>query len=111
MIEGVTILNKIAMTGLPIWATVLAMVIFILGIGVFVISIMTDFDWPTWTAIFPILGLVVLIISGILNCTIKTGEYRYECTIDDSVSYNEIVENYKIIEQRGDIWVLEDKGD
>lgn len=46
---------------------------------------------------------------GTFKYTVKTGEYRYECIIDDSVSYNEVVENYKIVEQRGDIWVLEDK--
>ena len=55
------------------------------------------------------IGLIVMFAYGIFNCTVKTGEYRYECIIDDSVSYNEVVENYKIVEQRGDIWVLEDK--
>ena len=108
MIEGITILNKIAVTGVPSWVLVSAAVILIIGLIVFAISIIAE--WPTWTAIVPIIiVLLIWFICGILNITIKTGEYRYECTIDDSVPYNKVVENYKIIEQRGDIWVLEDK--
>lgn len=108
MVEGITILNKIAVTGLPSWIMVSAIIIITIGLLVFAISIIAE--WPTWTAIVPIIiNLLVWLICGILNITIKTGEYQYECIIDDSVPYNEVVDNYKIIEQRGDIWVLEDK--
>lgn len=108
MIEGITILNKIAVTGLPTWMMVSAIIICMIGLIVFAIAIIAE--WPAWTAIVPIIIiLLVCLICGILNITIKTGEYQYECIIDDSVPYNEVVENYKIIEQRGDIWVLEDK--
>ena len=108
MIEGITILNKIAVTGVPSWVLVSAIIICIIGFIVFAISIIVE--WPTWTAIVPIIVILFIwLICGILNITIKTGEYQYECIIDDSVPYNKVVENYKIIEQRGDIWVLEDK--
>lgn len=107
MVEGITVLNKIAVTGLPTWIIISALIMFIIGLIVFVISIVSD--WPGWTAIFPFVGILALVVCGILNSVIKTGEYRYECIIDDSVSYNEVVENYNIVEQRGDIWVLEDK--
>ena len=108
MVEGITILNKTAVTGLPTWALVLAFVIFFIGAIVFAASVILD--GPVWvTASSLMIGLIVMIAYGIFNCTVKTGEYRYECIIDDSVSYNEVVENYKIIEQRGDIWILEDK--
>ena len=108
MVEGITILNKTAVTGLPTWALVLAFVIFFIGAIAFAASMILD--GPVWvTASSLMIGLIVMIAYGILNCIVKTGEYRYECTIDDSVSYNEVVENYKIVEQRGDIWILEDK--
>lgn len=84
-----------------------AIIIFTIGLLVFTVSIIVD--WPTQTTIIPAVSLLVFVICGILDGIIKTGEYRYECIIDDSVSYNEVVENYKIVEQRGDIWVLEDK--
>ena len=108
MIEGITILNKTAVTGLPTWALVLAFVIFFIGAIVFAASMILD--GPVWVTISSlIISLSIMVTCGILNCIVKTGEYRYECTIDDSVSYNEVVENYKIVEQRGDIWILEDK--
>ena len=107
MVEGITILNKIAITGLPSWIMVSAIIIFTIGLLVFTISIIAD--WPTWTVIISAASLLVFVICGILDGITKTGEYQYECIIDDSVPYNEVVDNYKIIEQRGDIWVLEDK--
>lgn len=108
MVEGITILNTTAVTGLPTWVSVLAFVIFFIGAIVFAVSMILD--GPVWvTASFLMIGLIIMIACGIFKYTVKTGEYRYECIIDDSVSYNEVVENYKIVEQRGDIWVLEDK--
>lgn len=38
-----------------------------------------------------------------------TGRYRYECTIDDDASFVDIAEKYVVVEQRGDLWILEDK--
>lgn len=108
MVEGITILNTTAVTGLPTWVSVLAFVIFFIGAIVFAVSMILD--GPVWvTASSLMIGLIIMIACGIFKYTVKTGEYRYECIIDDSVSYNEVVENYKIVEQRGDIWVLEDK--
>lgn len=107
MVEGITILNKIAIIGLPTWIITSAMIILIIGGLVFVVSVIAD--WPVWTGIFPLVCLLIFVTCGILDTTIKTGEYRYECIIDNSVSYNEVVENYNIIGQRGDIWILEDK--
>lgn len=108
MAEGITILNKTAVTGLPTWIMVSSVVILVIGLIVLVVSLLAD--WPVWTAVIPIISAVLIFnICGILNFIVKTGGYRYECIIDDSVPYNEVAKNYKIIEQRGDIWVLEDK--
>lgn len=109
MVEGITVLNKVAVTGLPSWVMVSAAVMLIIGAIVFVISILMV-NWPIWTAIIPFISAVLIAVTCVfLSLIIKTGEYRYECIIDDSVSYNEVVENYKIVKRRGDIWVLEDK--
>ena len=108
MIEGITILNKIAVTGLPTWIIVSAIIIAIIGFIIFAISIIAE--WPTWTAIVPIIIiLLVFLLCCLLPVTLPTYAYPSACVIDDSVRYNEVVDNYKIIEQRGDIWVLEDK--
>ena len=108
MVEGITILNKTAITGLPTWVSVLAFIIFVTGLIVFAVSMILD--GPVWiTTSSLIISLSMMVTCGILKCIIKTGEYRYDYIINDSVPYNEVADNYKIIEQRGDIWVLEDK--
>ena len=108
MIEGITVLNEIAVTGVPSWMMVSAIIIAVIGFIVFAIAIIAE--WPAWKAIIPIIIILFTwFICGIFNITFKTGKYQYECIIDDSVPYNEVVDNYKIVEQRGDIWVLEEK--
>lgn len=39
-----------------------------------------------------------------------TGRYKYEVKkINDSTTFKEVTDNYKIIDNRGEIWILEDK--
>ena len=60
------------------------------------------------------LSAVLLIMTLIADLSlifyeVPTNRYRYEVTIDESVTITEIYDNYDVIEQRGDIWILEDK--
>lgn len=59
-----------------------------------------------------IIALVIAIISG-FGANTLSDDYitRYEAIIDDDVSYVELLENYNIVEQRGNILVLEEKSD
>lgn len=66
-----------------------------------------------------LLAIVLTIIFGLIWALgvkpivtkedIPTGRYRYECTIDDDASFVDIAEKYVVVEQRGDLWILEDK--
>lgn len=38
-----------------------------------------------------------------------SGKYHYEIIIDNDTSFAEVIEKYKIIEQRGEIFVVEEK--
>lgn len=63
---------------------------------------------------FVITGCVLLIVCGAISLVgalweKPSGRYRYECLLDDTVPYTEIYDKYNVIEQRGSIWVLEDK--
>ena len=58
-----------------------------------------------------ILFIILLVLSG-LGMFLPIAEMkavRYEAIIDESVSYMELTEKYKVIEQRGEIFVLEEK--
>lgn len=39
----------------------------------------------------------------------ETDKTRYECLIDDTTPFIEVVEDYEIVGRRGDLWILEDK--
>ena len=46
---------------------------------------------------------------AIFDKTVHTGRYQYECLINDRAAFTDIYEDYNVIEQRGDLWILEDK--
>ena len=62
-----------------------------------------------------LIGIVITIFLGlVINTTIPgepTGRYRYEVKISDSTTFKEVTDNYKIVKNRGEIWILEDKDD
>ena len=65
---------------------------------------------PLVTVILFSVSLLCCVSSGILvKMTHPTGRYRYECLINEGTSIVEIYNRYNIVEQRGDIWILEDK--
>lgn len=112
--DGITILNTIVVDECARWVLPTALSLGIVCIGAFLL--MLDTRGGTDTICLGIISVLALISV----CTIvlisqfrwRTNERnQYECIIDDSVSINEVYENYNVIEQRGKIWVLEDKID
>lgn len=59
---------------------------------------------------FIVSGLAVLITIYMLpDLQEPSGKYQYEIAIDDSTTFSEVIEKYDIIEQRGEIFVVEEK--
>lgn len=57
-----------------------------------------------------VLATIVALLGGYSLYTFNDDYVtRIEAIVDKSVSYIELTEQYKIIDQRGDIWVLEEK--
>ena len=60
-------------------------------------------------------GILTSGLGVLIGCLLSTafGPFtetkRYEVTFDDEIPIVEVIENYNIIEQRGQIFVLEDK--
>ena len=52
---------------------------------------------------------VVILFMLILPHEITTTINTYEVTMDETVSFNEVMNKYNFIEKRGDIYVLQDK--
>lgn len=110
--EGVTILNTTPVTGLPMWLIIVC-IITCVAFVVFDAIIITDvvvFKRKTrkiLIVIFTILAITAPTLFGYLNGIYETGHYYYECVIEDTASFNEIMNTYEIVDQRGDIWVFE----
>ena len=110
--EGVTILNTISVTGLPIWL-IIGCIIDCIAFVVFDAMIVADvivFKRKTrkiLIVIFTILAITAPTLFGHLNSIYETGHYYYECVIEDTASFNEIMNTYEVVDQRGDIWVFE----
>lgn len=62
----------------------------------------------SWASAF---GAFIFLELALILCSTKIEKTRYECTIDDTTSFIEIIENYDVVDRRGDIWILEDKAD
>ena len=113
--EGITILNQTGVMEPTPLAVTFAMILMIISvvscIAFFIVddTIVSDVC-PVILGIISISSLVIALAIGILSPTHLTG-YEYEATIDENVSMKEVYERYEIVEQRGDIWVLRDKGD
>lgn len=60
-------------------------------------------------------GVLFSLFGALIGCMLSlwfgpfTETPRYEVTFDDEVSIVEVMEDYNIVEQRGQIFVLEDK--
>lgn len=112
--DGITILNTIIVNDCADWVSFIALALGVICITALILMLTSNDE--TGVIIFGIISLVAMIATPIIIIASKTHwrtneRNQYECIIDDSVSINEVYENYNVIERRGEIWVLEDKID
>ena len=117
--DGVTILNTIerAIVETPwSWKHFWIAFFILLGAGAFMGLMvgLNDGDYLAGIISGSICGVVCGIVIGIvagntLNKVTVDTVTQYEVTVDDGVSINEFTDKYNIIEQRGSIYVVEEK--
>lgn len=109
--DGIAILNQVEIMEPQVWVCVAGLLSVILLVVTLVIMLSTRNE--VVSTVFAIMALLSLVSSvlfcGILDLEEPTGRYRYEVLIEDESVFKDIYDTYDIIEQRGDIWVLEDK--
>ncbi len=114
MLQGVKILNVVPITiaefGWSIPGFVLAALALSLTLG-WIIYLAHEKEIPDWYWVITIGAIILLIVVSILlfGSANSYDVYRYEVSIDDTVSVNDFCEQYNIIEQRGEIYVIEEK--
>ncbi len=107
MIEGIHILNSTEITTLPTWCVMGCILLLIACVALFVIGLVVNSIELMTSSLAPLFSALITLVLG-LTSMVGTGRYKYEVTIDSSVTFSEIYEKYDVIEQRGEIWVLED---
>lgn len=112
--DGITILNTIVIDECAKWVLTTTLALSIVCICTFLLMLISNGGTDTIcfgvTSVIALVGILIIFIGSQSHW--RTNERnQYECIIDDSVSINEIYENYNVIEQRGKIWVLEGKID
>ena len=111
MLEGITILNQVEIMDSPWWCIpVGALAAIVIGIIIMLIlGVITE-----WHDASMYIGMIVAVLSmfGIwvaIGDSIPTGRYEYHVTIDESVSLKEFYSQYNIVDQQGEIYIIEDK--
>ena len=111
--KGVDILNIEEISAVPEWIDIIiiiAVIVFIISIIILFISIYNLWNVSFIVSIITMLiSFIFIIVLGANDIKEPTGKYRYEATIDESVSITEIYDRYKVVDRRGNIWILEDK--
>lgn len=113
MIDGVTILatNVVTMTN-PVMNAIFITLGIIAGLGflLFILGLITDcLGIGATGGISLIVAFVLFIICVPIDNMTQVPDYNtYEVIIDDSVSMNEFMDTYEVLEQRGQIYVVKE---
>lgn len=103
-----TILNKTPIMGASYNFTIILVVLLLILFITLTFCYKDDF--------YVVVGIFVILVGGLASATIEenftsyeTGRYKYEVILEDSYSAARLHEKYNVIDQRGGIWVIEDK--
>ena len=113
MTDGVTILatNVVTMTN-PIMNTIFITLVIVAGLGVllFLLGPITECSGIGVTGgISLITAFILFIICIPIDAATQVPDYNiYEVILDDSVSMNEFMSTYEVLEQRGQIYVVKE---
>lgn len=105
--EGVTVLNTYITNPMDgeAWAIIILSLLFCVMVGIggaYMISKGDSFGVPLLiTALFAVIGL-----GGLASYEIKHPQTAYEITISNEVNLNEFLDNFEIIDRRGEIYVV-----
>ena len=94
---------------LPEWCLIMGLVCCFVGILTAFTLFIEGYDIGFWIATaVTIVFMVIAILGGIPNKN-DVAYIEYKVTIDDSVSMNEFLDKYEILDQEGKIYTVKEK--
>ena len=105
--EGITILNS-EVVMVPHWGPIVVLILGVISVLVLLFLALLGFDHDTMITASIISASMVLI--GALSLIIVQVPYytSYEVILEDSVSMNEFLNKYEILDQRGQIYTVKE---
>ena len=112
--EGITVLATNIITAThPILSSIFFIIVILLGISFLIIvtgSLLEHDTTMTIGAFGLIISLLILVLCFPIAAATQVPDYNtYEVILDDSVSMNEFMEKYEVLEQRDKIYVIKEK--
>lgn len=108
MLEGITVLNTFVISSAIGTGTFVLMGLACIVIGFLVGLAVWDGEVAPAIIQSILTAAIVLGIAGYINKD-ATDTVRYEVTISEEVNFTDFTKRYEIIEQRGDIYVIEER--
>jgi uncharacterized protein YacL len=110
----VEILNEYVVSTTPVWVIVVSILGMIGGIVLACIAEQCMSDTAMWICFTcAVLCFVMSFTLGILmnttDCFKEYSHVEYQVTIDDSVSMNEFLDKYEILDQEGKIYTVKER--
>ena len=104
--EGITILNSEVLM-VPHWGLSVVIILGLVGIFLSFFMDVLDFDFDVVKML--IISASIALIGAISLFIFKVPYYTsYEVILEDSVSINEFLNRYEILDQRGQIYVIKE---
>ena len=104
--EGITILNSEVLM-VPHWGPSVVTILGLVGIFLSFFMDVLDFDFDVVKTL--IISASITLIGAISLFIFKVPYYTsYEVILEDSVSMNEFLSKYEILDQRGQIYVIKE---
>lgn len=111
--EGIIILNQTEIMTEPSWFGPVLLIGFFstLIIVAVIVGWLNRFKGDGAGIAGGLIGSILYAIIFLIVCfqSVPSGRYRYETIIEESMRFDEVLDKYNVIEQKGKIWILEDK--
>lgn len=112
--NGVEILNEYVVSTTPVWVIVVSILGMIGGIVLACVAerCMSDTAWWICFACAVLCIVMSFTLCILMNTTDLFKEYshvEYQVTIDNSVSMNEFLDKYEILDQEGKIYTVKER--
>ena len=108
MLEGIEVLNQIEITKVPDWILFALFISACALVVAMIIAIITEWKNALIATCISIVAFIVFLVAAFI-VDIPTGRYKYQVTIDESVSLIEFRNKYEIINVEGKIYTIKER--